>query len=33
MRKILFAGIELMSQGVRGLRGTSELPVVVKIIR
>ena len=26
MRKILFAGIELTSQRVRGLRGTSELP-------
>ena len=26
MRKIPFAGIELMSQRVRGLRGTSELP-------
>ena len=26
MRKIPFAGIELTSQRVRGLRGTSELP-------
>ena len=26
VRKILFAGIELTSQRVRGLRGTSELP-------
>ena len=26
MRKISFAGIELTSQRVRGLRGTSELP-------
>ena len=26
MRKIPFAGIELKSQRVRGLRGTSELP-------
>ena len=26
MRKIAFAGIELTSQRVRGLRGTSELP-------
>ena len=26
MRKIPFAGVELKSQGVRGLRGTSELP-------
>ena len=26
MRKISFAGVELTSQRVRGLRGTSELP-------
>ena len=29
VRKILFAGIELTSQRVRGLRGTSELPCVL----
>ena len=33
MRKIPFARIELTSQRVRGLRGTSELPVFQKLQR
>ena len=33
MRKIPFAGVELTSQRVKGLRGTSELPGVSTVIR